>query len=53
VRRELLESVVAAGNCVGTAGPEATMVGCFCDATTDRLLMIQTGNTDAKQNVYT
>jgi hypothetical protein len=32
--RELLESVVTIGNCVGTAGPDDTRVGCFCDAAT-------------------
>jgi hypothetical protein len=48
VRRELLESVVTTGNCVGTAGPEVTMVGCFCDATKDRPQITQTENTNAK-----
>lgn len=36
VSRELLESVVITGNCVGMFGPAAATVGCFCDATTDR-----------------
>ena len=38
VSRELLESAVITGNCVGMFGPAVAMVGCFCDATTtDRM----------------
>jgi len=31
VSRELLESVVITGNCVGMFGPTVATVGCFCD----------------------
>lgn len=38
VSRELLESAVITGNCVGMFGPAVAMVVCFCDATTrDRM----------------